>query len=82
MGSRGCYRLLRSLASIYVIFGPLDLLPMIAEPPDHHGGGPGHVGDGKNGLNGAHIRGHGEFAYIIFLYVMHAAVRRGSVMPI
>ena len=70
LGSRGCYRLLRSLASIYVIFGPLDLLPMVAEAPDHHGGGPGRVGDGKNDLNGAHILYHGEVGYIIFIYAL------------
>ena len=82
MGSRGCYRLLRSLASIYLIFGPLDLLSIVAEAPDHHGGVPGHLGDDKNDLNGANILGHGEVGYIIFIYAMHAAVRRGAVMPI
>ena len=55
---------------------------MVAEAPDHHGGGPGRVGDGKNDLNGAHILGHGEVGYIISIYAIHAAVRRGSVMPI
>ena len=55
---------------------------MVAEAPDHHRGGPGCVGDGKNDLNGAHILGHGEAGYIIFIHAMPATVRRGSVMPI
>ena len=50
--------------------------------PDHHGGGPGCVGDGKNGLNDVHIIGHGEVKYMVAAYIMHVAVRRGSAMPI
>ena len=38
------------LAYISPIFGPVDLLAMVAEAPDHHGGGPGLVEDGKNDL--------------------------------
>ena len=54
------------------------------EASDPHGGGPGHTGDGRNGLNGVHIIGHVEVGYIIFTYVMHlpVAVRSGSIMPI
>ena len=73
---------MESLACISPIFGPVDQLAMVAEAPDHHGSDPGRVGDGKNDLNGAHILGHGEVGYIIFIYAMHAAVRKGSVMPI
>ena len=40
------------------------------------------MGDGKNGLNGAHIIGHGEVRYMIFAYIMHVAVKRGTAMPI
>ena len=28
---------------------------MVAEPPDQHHGGPGRVGDGRNGLTGPNI---------------------------
>ena len=70
------------MASISVILGSVDLFAMVAEAPDHHGGGPGRVGDGKNGLNGVHLIGHGEIRCMIFAYIMHVAVRRGTAMPI
>ena len=76
MGSRDCYGLLRSLPSIYVIFGPVDIFSMVAEGPDHHGGGPGRVRDGENGPNGSHITVHGDGGYTLFLYVIYGAVRR------
>ena len=31
---------------------------MVAEPPDQHHGGPGRVGDGRNGLTGPNIAMH------------------------
>ena len=64
-----------------MIFGSVDLFAMVAEAPDHHGGGPGRVRDGKNDLNGVHIIGHGEVRYMTFAYILHVAVRRGSAMP-
>ena len=33
---------------------------MVAEPPDQHHGGPGRVGDGRNGLTGTNIAMHGR----------------------
>ena len=53
---------------------------MVAEGPDHHGGGPGPVGDGENGQNGSHMTVHGDGGYTLFLYVIYGAVRRGALV--
>ena len=43
------------LAYYPAIFGHVDHLTMVAEAPDQHGGGLGHLEGGKNGLNGRNI---------------------------
>ena len=49
---------------------------MVPEAPDHHGGGPGRVEDGKNGLYGSHVTKSGTIIGLFFLYVIYSATKK------
>ena len=62
LGSKGMYDFVTVLAYYPAIFGHADHRSMVAEAPNQHGGGLGHVGGGlghveggKNCLNGRHV---------------------------
>ena len=50
---------------------------MAPEAPDPNGGGPGHVGEGKNGLSGSNIMIHIEAKNIYFLYALLISKKKG-----
>ena len=50
---------------------------MVAEPPDQHHGGPGRVGDGKNGLTGPNIAMH-SCIYTLYLFMRSLANHKSS----
>ena len=70
MQSKGIIGLLIGLARYIELFSLVEQIDMVAEAPDHHGGGLGRVEQVRNDLNGGSmichsIGGSGRFVYLI-----------------
>ena len=77
MQSKGIIGLLIGLARYIELFSLVEQIDMVAEAPDHHGGGLGRVEQARNDLNGGSMIGHSMGANGRFVYLIISIERKG-----